>query len=243
MSPIVEILADKPALVTRAQALAVETIKRAISANGKATLALSGGSTPKPLYAGLAKEDLPWEKIYIFWGDERYVPHDHEKSNVRMTREAWLNHVSIPTENVFPMPTSAGDPAVDAANYESTLKSFFQLGEGEFAAIDFVLQGMGDDGHTASLFPHTDALSITDRLVTVGNNDGDPRITFTAPLINHGKKVVFLVAGENKQQALAQVFSANANPKDYPSKLIQPESGPHWLLDEAAGKGVPDQFK
>ncbi|MEL7224563.1 MAG: 6-phosphogluconolactonase, partial [Cyanobacteria bacterium J06576_12] len=106
-----------------------------------------------------------------------------------------------------------------------------------------VLQGMGDDGHTASLFPHTDALSITDRLVTVGNNDGDPRITFTAPLINHGKKVVFLVAGENKQQALAQVFSANANPKDYPSKLIQPESGPHWLLDEAAGKGVPDQFK
>ncbi|MGD1864091.1 MAG: 6-phosphogluconolactonase [Phormidesmis sp.] len=243
MSPTVEILADKPALVERAHVLAIETIKSAIAANGKATLALSGGSTPKPLYEGLAKENLPWKNIYIFWGDERYVPHDHEKSNVRMTREAWLNHIPIPADNVFPMPTSAGDPDTDAANYEQSLKTFFQLGEGEFPSIDFVLQGMGDDGHTASLFPHTDALSVTDRLITVGNNNGDPRITFTAPLINHGKKVVFLVAGDNKQQALSQVFSSDADPKEYPSKLIQPTAGAHWLLDEAASKGLPEQFK
>ncbi len=243
MNPTVEILADKAALIERAYALAIESIESAIAHYNKATLVLSGGSTPKPLYEALAKADLPWEKIYIFWGDERYVPHDHERSNVRMTRETWLSHVPIPAENIFPMPTSANNPATDAAKYEETLKQFFQLSDGDFPAFDFVLQGMGDDGHTASLFPHTDALSITDRLITVGNHNGEPRITFTASLINRGKKVIFLVAGENKQQALSQVFSSKADPKEYPSKLIQPTNGPHWLLDTAAGKGVPEAFK
>lgn len=243
MAPIVEILSDKPALIDRARELAISTINDAIAARGRATLALSGGSTPKPLYESLAKADLPWDKIYIFWGDERYVPQDHPKSNARMTRETLLNHIDIPNGNVFPMPTGANDPATDAATYAQTLKAFFQTDNDQFPAIDFVLQGMGDDGHTASLFPHTEALSVRDRLITVGNHDGEPRITFTYPLINQGRKVVFLVAGENKQQALSQVFSADADPKNYPSKLIQPADGPHWLLDAAAGKGVPDTFK
>ncbi|MEO0769299.1 MAG: 6-phosphogluconolactonase [Cyanobacteria bacterium J06649_4] len=243
MAPTVEILSDKAALIDRAHDLTVETLKSAIAARGKATIALSGGSTPKPLYASLIQADLPWEKIYIFWGDERYVPHDHPKSNARMTREAWLNHVPIPAENIFPIPTGANDPATDAATYADTLKTFFQTSEGEFPSLDFVLQGMGDDGHTASLFPHTEALDVRDRLVTVGNHDGEPRITFTAPLINQGRKVVFLVAGENKQQALSQVFSAAADPHVYPSKLIQPAEGPHWLLDAPAGEGVPVEFK
>ncbi|MEO0646590.1 MAG: 6-phosphogluconolactonase [Cyanobacteria bacterium J06650_10] len=240
MAPTVEILTDKVALIERAHELTIETVQNAIATRGKATLALSGGSTPKPLYASLIRAELPWDKIFIFWGDERYVPHDHEKSNVRMTRETWLNHVPIPAENVFPMPTNANDPEADAQKYDKTLQTFFQLSPGEFPAIDFVLQGMGDDGHTASLFPQTQALDVTDRLITVGNHNGEPRITFTAPLINNGKKVVFLVAGENKQSALSQVFSADAAPKAYPSKLIQPENGPHWLLDAAAGAGIPN---
>lgn len=243
MAPTVEILTDKAALIDRAHDLMVETVKSAIAARGQATLALSGGSTPKPLYASLVDADLAWDKIFVFWGDERYVPHDHEKSNFRMTREALLNHVPIPSANVFPMPTGANDPATDAQTYEETLQNFFQTVPGEFPSLDFVLQGMGDDGHTASLFPHTEALEVTDRLITVGNHSGEPRITFTAPLINSGRKVVFLVAGENKQQALSQVFSKETNPKDYPSKLIQPDNGPHWLLDAAAGGGVPDSFK
>ena len=109
--------------------------------------------------------------------------------------------------------------------------------------FDIILLGMGDDGHTASLFPHTAALAVTDRLITVGNNNGDPRITFTAPLINHGKKVVFLVAGESKQQALSQVFSSDADPQEYPSKLIEPKDGPHWLIDSAASKGLPEAIE
>ncbi|MEL6814055.1 MAG: 6-phosphogluconolactonase [Cyanobacteria bacterium J06598_3] len=243
MAPTVEILSDKPALIARAHDLAIETIKAAIAQSGRATLALSGGSTPKPLYESFVNADIPWDKLYVFWGDERYVPHDHEKSNVRMTREAWLNHVPIPSENVFPMPTGAGDPATDAATYQATLKDFFQTQDGDYPAIDFVLQGMGDDGHTASLFPHTAALNVCDRLITVGSQNGDPRLTFTIPLINQGRKVVFLVAGENKQTALSQVFSTDADPKTYPSKFIQPASGPHWLVDAAAGAGIPDKFK
>ena len=243
MPPTIEILADKSALIERAYDLTVSVLKEAIASSDRATLALSGGSTPKPLYEALATADLPWEKVYIFWGDERYVPHDHLRSNALMAREAWLNHVPIPDENIFPMPTSAGDPAADAAAYEDQLKDFFELAEGELPSLDFVLQGMGDDGHTASLFPHTEALDVRDRLVTVGNHDGEPRITFTVPLINQGRYVVFLVAGENKQTALAHVFSDTADGHTYPSKLIQPASGAYWLLDAPAGEGIPDEMK
>lgn len=239
---IVEVLPNKAALIDRAYQVAVAAIEEAIAQRDRATLALSGGSTPRPLYEALAKADLPWGKIYVFWGDERYVPQDDPKSNARMTKEAWLNQVPIPAENIFPVPTGANDPAADAAQYEETLKKFFQSQPGEFPALDFVLQGMGDDGHTASLFPHTEALDVRDRLVTVGNHAGEPRITFTVPLINQGRKVVFLAAGENKQDAIAHVFSSEADGHDYPSKLIEPANGEHWLLDGDAGQGLPKPF-
>ena len=239
MAPTVEILSDKPALIERARELMVETIKTAIEERDHATIALSGGSTPKPLYESMVKADIPWDKLYVFWGDERYVPHDHPKSNARMTEEAWLNHVAIPAQNIFRVPTGAKAPAADAAKYAKTLRDFFQSDQIE---LDFVLQGMGDDGHTASLFPFTEALDVRDRLVTVGNHEGEPRITFTVPLINQGRKVVFLVSGENKQTALSQVFSSDANDREYPSRFIQ-AANPHWLLDAAAGKGIPEQYK
>lgn len=239
---IVEILPTKEALIERAYQVTVASLTEAIAQRGRATIALSGGSTPKPLYELMASVDLPWDKVYVFWGDERYVPHDNEKSNVLMAREAWLNQVPIPADNVFPMPTSANDPAADAATYSATLKAFFEVKAGEFPALDFVLQGMGDDGHTASLFPNTEALDVRDRLITVGNHDGEPRITFTVPLINQGRRVVFLVAGENKQDALSHVFSPDADGHTYPSKLIDPVGVCHWLLDAAAGEGVPKPF-
>jgi len=261
MSPIVEILPDKDALIKRAYEVMVAHMQNAVDLRGRATIALSGGSTPKPLYAALAKADLPWDKIYVFWGDERYVPHDDEKSNFRMTREALLNHVPIPTENIFPVPTSANDPTIDAVKYSETLQSFFQVDPGDLAdsadstdstdstkpnsawpALDFVLQGMGDDGHTASLFPNTAALDVRDRLVTVGNHNGEPRITFTVPLINQGRTVMFLVAGESKQEAISQVFSPSSDDHVYPSKLINPGGTCFWLMDAAAGQGVPPAF-
>lgn len=242
MHRIVEILPDKAALVDRALDLVLVKLEQAIAARGQFTIALSGGSTPKPLYESLAKQDLPWDKIHVFWGDERYVAPDHPDSNEGMTRKAWLDHVAIPPENVHPMPTSSGDPAVDAAQHETELQTFFQTAPGEVPIFDLMLQGMGDDGHTASLFPHTEALTVRDRLVTVGNKDGQPRLTFTAPLINQARTVIFLVAGANKQLALSHVFAAEDDAAQYPSRLIQPQGELWWLLDQPAGQGLPNDI-
>jgi 6-phosphogluconolactonase len=236
MNRIVEVLPDKPTLIARSLELALSKIHEAIAQRDICTIALSGGSTPQPLYEKFAEQDLPWDKIHIFWGDERYVPPTHPDSNEGMARRAWLDKVALPPSNIHPMPTQAGDPSLDANQHEVDLQTFFQTGPGEFPALDLILLGMGDDGHTASLFPHTDALQVSDRLITVGNKDGQPRITFTAPLINHARTVLFIVAGAGKRPALDQVFAPVADDAHYPSRLIQPQGELWWLLDQAAGE-------
>ncbi len=241
MPPVVEVLSDKKALVQRALELVVAQIHEAIADHDYCTLALSGGSTPKPLYEALAQASLPQEKLHLFWGDERYVPWEHSDSNYRMVQEAWLNPVPFPAGNVHGVPVDAAEPAQAAEQYEQQVRSFFAQMEAEGAetgvpCFDIVLLGMGDDGHTASLFPKTEALDVSDRLITVGNKDGQPRITFTVPLINQARQVFFLVAGENKRPALAQVFAQTADASQYPSRLIQPQGKLTWLLDAAAGE-------
>lgn len=234
----IEVLPDKSALVQRAADLVIEQIQSAVAARGRCTLALAGGSTPKPLYETLAAQSLPWDKLWIFWGDERYVPIDHPDSNAGMAKAAWLDQVPIPADQVFPVPTDAPTPAAAADAYEATLKQVFPDAAGDFPAFDVVLLGMGDDGHTASLFPHTAALTVQDRWITVGQKGDDPRVTFTAPLINAAHQVIFLVAGDNKQPALRQVFADQADEAAYPSRLIQPQGALWWLLDAAAGAGI-----
>lgn len=236
----IEVLADKAAIVERSRQLVCEKIQDAIAARGRCTMALAGGSTPKPLYAALAQEPIDWSKLHVFWGDERFVPSDHADSNERMARHAWLNHVKIPAENIHPMLTTMESPAIAATTHEQELKQFFQTKPERFPVLDLVLLGMGDDGHTASLFPHTSALEVCDQWVTVGNKGGDPRITFTIPMINNAKTVIFLVAGENKQTALKQVLapsSASVDPKMVPARFIQPQDSLWWLLDVAADGG------
>ena len=241
MKKLVEILPDKQALIERGLVIVCEKMQAAIQERGQCTLALSGGSTPKPLYEALSTQSLPWEKIHVFWGDERYVPGDHPDSNQRMARQAWLDRVKIPAANIHPMPTGAAQPTADAQKHEGELRQFFQIPAGKFPVFDIVLLGMGDDGHTASLFPHTEALKVDDRLVTVGNKDGQPRLTFTAPLINAARWVIFLVAGQNKRPALAQVFAQSADEMTYPTRLIQPQGELWWLLDRAAGAEINHQ--
>lgn len=234
MTKYLEILDDKSELIKRALRIVMGRIEEAIARRGKCTLVLAGGNTPKPLYEKLAQASLPWEKLYIFWGDERYVPADHPDSNQRLAREAWLNHVPIPEANIYPMPTMAANPPQDAQTYDATLRHFF--GDAPWPSFDIMLLGMGDDGHTASLFPHTAALTVDDRLVTVGDKQGEPRLTLTIPLINAAHNIIFLVAGANKQTALQQVFHGEGAGEAYPSKLIHPEQGVlWWLLDAAAG--------
>lgn len=238
MKKFVEVLADKTTLIERSLEIVLAKLESAIESQGRATIALSGGSTPRPLYEALSTQALPWSKIHIFWGDERYVPADRPDSNQLMARQAWLNQIELPAANIHPMPTGAGNPEIDAQQHEQELRQFFQLKEGEFPSFDLILLGMGDDGHTASLFPHTPALTVSDRLVTVGNKDGQPRLTFTAPLINHGSCVLFIVAGENKRPALQQIFAPEADSFSYPSRLIQPQGELWWLLDQAAVAGL-----
>lgn len=235
-SPHIQILSTKTDLIQRSLELTVERIQDAIADHGRCTLALAGGSTPKPLYAALAEQDLPWDKLFIFWGDERYVPTSHPDSNAGMAKEVWLDKVPIPVEHIVVAPTGSGDPHIDAEAYERNIRRAFGDYEG-FPQFDLILLGMGDDGHTASLFPNTNALRERERLVTVGNKDGNPRLTFTVPLINNAKSIVFIVAGANKQLALEHIFADQADAMMYPARLIQSEDL-WWLLDAAAGTSL-----
>ncbi|BAQ65132.1 6-phosphogluconolactonase [Geminocystis sp. NIES-3709] len=229
----INILSDKNALIESATVFIIDRIKSSIELTNRCTIALAGGSTPKPIYEAIAKTDLPWDKIHVFWGDERYVLPTDPDSNEKMAREAWLNKVNIPYTNIHPMPTDGENPDTDAQKHNRQILDFFGLASG-FPSFDIVLLGMGDDGHTASLFPHTQALQVCDRLVTVGNRGDSLRLTFTVPLINQANCVIFLVAGSNKQQALKEVFSETGNPHQYPSKLINPQGELIWFMDEEA---------
>ncbi|KYC42201.1 6-phosphogluconolactonase [Scytonema hofmannii PCC 7110] len=238
MSKKVEVLTDRAALVSQALELIISKMETAIAEQGRFTIALAGGSTPKPLYEAIASQNLPWDKIHVFWGDERYVPPDHPDSNQLMARNAWLDRVEIPTANIHSMPTDEADPAMAAAKYEKHLQEFFHSSPGEFPSLDVVLLGMGDDAHTASLFPHTAALKVKDKLITVGNKDDNQRLTFTYPFINAARCVMFLATGANKKPALAQVFAPTADDLAYPTRLIQPKGELLWLLDAAAGSDL-----
>lgn len=234
MNRVVEVLADKAELIKRSQEIVLSRLQAAIEARDQFTIALAGGSTPKPLYEALSGQSLPWSKIHVFWGDERYVPATHQDSNQLMARQAWLDKIDIPAGNIHPMNTEGGDPAKDAQKHEAELQQFFKIQPGINPAFDLILLGMGDDGHTASLFPHTDALQIRDRLITDGNKDGQPRLTFSVPLINQARCVMFMVAGANKRPALKEVFATTGDSRIYPSRLIEPKGELLWLLDEAA---------
>ncbi len=231
-----KVLPDLNALSEYAAAAVIAVCREAIAQRDYCTIALAGGSTPKLLYEKLAQQDLPWDKIHIFWGDERYVSASHPDSNEGMARRAWLDRVPFPAKNLHPMPTQAQDPAESAQLYEAHLRAFF--GDPEIPAFDLILLGLGDDGHTASLFPHTDVLNVCDRLIGVGYRGQDPRLTFTIPLINQAQCVMFLVAGQSKRPALQAIFSDSANPFDYPARFIHPQGQLHWLLDKAAGEGL-----
>lgn len=198
-----------------------ELIRRRCAEAGKCVISLSGGSTPKRMYELLAESDLPWDRLHLFWGDERNVPHDHADSNYRMVREAWLNQVAVPQSNVHPVPVDVGDPATAAKQYDREIRQHFG---GELPSWDLVLLGMGDDAHTASLFPQTAAITETQKYFVenwVPKFDAH-RYTLTAPAINSGQEIWFLIAGQNKREALANVLGQVSNLQEFPSQLIQP---------------------
>lgn len=210
---------------------AVSLIQReaaaAISTRGRFILALSGGNTPRPVYEALAKTDQQWDKWIITFGDERCVPPDDEQSNYRMAKLSLLDHAPIPADNVLRIHAEL-EPKEAAQRYEEVLRGFAQ--KEEILRHDLLLLGMGDDGHTASLFPGTEALGVTDRWVVsnfVPKFDTD-RITMTYPVLNAARHVCFLVNSKGKDAILEEVFSGKSN---YPSAAVKPTDGKlTWLL-------------
>lgn len=205
------------------------------------TLALSGGSTPRAFHSTLVvppyRDQIDWENMQYFWGDERFVPPDDPESNYRMARETLLLQAPVTSDQVHPVPTERGDPALVAELYEADIRRLMNVLPGQLPRFDLILLGMGPDGHCASLFPHTEALTVHDRLVTANHVPQlhTDRITFTVPVINNAAAVVFLVAGADKADALAAVLEGPHDPETYPSQLIAPEHGTlHWLVDRAA---------
>jgi 6-phosphogluconolactonase len=212
----------------------------AVARRGRFTIALSGGSTPKNLYALIAANagaSLPWDRMFFFWGDERHVPPDDPDSNYRMAKETLLSKVAIPPANVFRIPAENPDASAAAAAYEGTLRKFFAPAPGEFPRFDVILLGMGPDGHAASLFPETEALRENSRLVIANwvEKLKTSRITFTLPVLNAARCVAFLVSGIDKAAALHEVLEGSAPAEKYPSKLVRPTDGKLiWFVDRAA---------
>ncbi len=219
----------------------IEIAQRAIRSSGRFAVALSGGSTPKHLYSRLGSPDyeerLSWPDVHLFWGDERCVPPDHPDSNFRMVKEALLSRVGIPPENVHRM-AGEREPQTAATDYEKHLQEFFLLKNGALPRFDLILLGIGDDGHTASLFPGTDAVHETERLVVAPFVEKlkSHRLSLTLPVLNHGSEVWFLVTGSDKAGILKEIFSAAA---DYPAAKVQPENGKLiWFMTQDAAAGI-----
>ena len=220
MARQIEIWNDMAEIAARAMFLCQHAYDEAIAKGKRFTIAATGGSSPRVLYELLATKDWDWTQVHVFWGDERYVPVTDPQSNEGMTRQLWLDHVAIPASNIHGVLTNADDPAIAAVQYEQHIQEFFGVSAGEIPQFDLILLGMGDDGHTASLFPHTKALKVSDRLVTVGNKDGQPRITMTVPLINQAKEIIFMIEGKAKAKALSAVLAPQGDVNQYPSRLI-----------------------
>ena len=238
---------DPAALAWRAAEHFVELSEEAVAARGRVRIAISGGSTPKATFALLSDpahsfvNRMPWSQLELFWVDERAVPPDHPDSNYRMTREALLDRVPIRPEQIHRMHGELA-PEAAAAEYEFDLRRTFRLEGAEAPRFDIVSLGMGDDGHTASIFPHTDAVHEMGRLVYanhVAQND-TWRITLTWPVINHAREVFFLIAGADKAQPLKEVLTGPKDVERLPSQLIWPASGILTLiLDKAAAAELP----
>jgi 6-phosphogluconolactonase len=238
---------DPAALAWRAAQHLVELIEEAVAARGRARIAISGGTTPKATFKLLADpaqpfvNHVPWEHLELFFVDERTVPPEHADSNYRMTRETLLDHVAIRPENVHRMQGEL-EPEVAAAQYEFDLRRTFRLEGAETPRFDVVTLGMGDDGHTASLFPHTHAIHEMGRLAVANQvpQKDTWRVTLTWPVINHAREVFFLIEGAAKAARLKEVFMGPKDVERLPSQLIWPASGILTLiLDKAAAAELP----
>lgn len=241
-SPKIEVFETPEEVAHVAASYFVKIAEKASSASGRFSVALAGGSTPKRMYELLASEEyrdrVQWLKVHIFSGDERCVPPDHRDSNYHMASETLISKVPVPPENVHRM-RGEGDAEANALLYEDDLRSFFP--NVAWPNFDLILLGMGDDGHTASLFPNTPALRESQAWVAANwvEKLNAFRVTLTAPAISSAANIIFAVTGTGKATTLSKVLRGKYDPENLPSQLIQPSSGAIvWLVDKAAAAGL-----
>jgi 6-phosphogluconolactonase len=244
---IYHVYEDGNALAAAAAKHFAERVAQSVEKRGRARVAISGGSTPKATFALLADpsgpyaKSIPWDKVELFWVDERSVGPDDADSNYRMTNEALLSKVSLNPEHVHRIEGEL-DPEEAAAKYESVIRREFRLEGAEAPRFDVIWLGMGDDGHTASLFPHTEGLHELGRVVYANHvpQKDTWRITLTWPVINEANDVVFLVGGAGKAEPLERVLFGEYDPETLPTQLIQPKNGVlTFLLDKEAAARLP----
>jgi 6-phosphogluconolactonase len=236
----------------------VDDIRKTLQLQDRFTIALSGGSTPKKLNLLLAsdqfKNKIDWQKLHVFWGDERYVPFNDDRNNAKMAFDTLLDHVPVPGSQIHIMRTDI-DPEESAKEYESILREYFPGAASyrlqaasdltshvsRFTTFDLVLLGLGDNAHTLSLFPGEEVIREKDHWVrsVFVKEINMQRITLTAPLVNLSKSIAFLVSGQDKAEAVFHILSDNYDPDRYPAQVIKPVNGElFWFLDEAAGVRV-----
>jgi 6-phosphogluconolactonase len=244
--PVLQIFDDLNALAAGAADIVVAAARDAVAKFGRFTFVLSGGLTPENTYTLLAKQDrtsaIDWTKTYLFFGDERFVSIDDPNSNHGMVIKTLFSNIPIPSANIFPMPTNTTNAKNAAAAYSKTIADFFVLDNHNiFPRFDLIFLGLGSDGHTASLFPHSAALNVADAFATWSPPGILPpavdRITLTYPIINAARNVVFLVSGGNKAEVIRKILSGDANLDDLPAAGVQPVNGTiTWLADKQAAQ-------
>jgi 6-phosphogluconolactonase len=244
-------------LSTQAADFIVEHISNTLQRQPRFTIALSGGSTPKALHELLAgnayKNKINWSKVHVFWGDERFVPLTDTRNNANMAFETLLDKVPVLKEHIHIMQTENITPDESAEAYQKLLHDYFPLvhlhhrddlpDNSPHTTFDLIILGMGDDGHTLSLFPGKPVIHITDKWATAFYLDEQAmyRITLTHPVANHSACVLFLVSGFGKAKALKEVLEGPFNPDVYPSQIIKPKGELHWFVDEAAASALRQQ--
>ena len=236
----VRVYPNRTATAHAAAAQFVATAEKAVTTRRRFTVALAGGSTPRDIYRLLASDEyssmMEWDLVHVFWGDERAVPFNDQENNGRMAKETLLNHVPIPAQNVYRIQSQL-TPQEAADNYDQTLHRYFGERNMKEPRFDLVMLGLGAEGHTASLFPHSAALSEADHwtmAVYVPQNQSW-RITLTPIALNAASKIMFVVVGEEKAQALKQVLSEPKHPDLLPAQIIDPPQGQVlWIVDKAA---------
>jgi len=233
MNPNIQIFKDLPALSQAAAQLFIDHANQAIAARGQFLVALSGGGTPTATYRLLVDAPIDWSRVHVFWGDERCVPVSDPGNSYAQARDVLLAHVPIPAENIHRVESEL-EPVAAARAYAATLRGFGS----PWPRFDLILLGMGDDGHTASLFPGSPVDEAEPVIAVTAHYQDRPanRVSLTPRVINDARQVVFLVSGQSKSETLASVLNGDYHPDVLPAQRIQPSVGIlTWLVDEAAG--------